>query len=257
MHKWVTLFAILVLSLTVVLPVAAVHTPHDASPPIPEKNGDYPDPAHPGVRVRVFVHEPRKSHTTTTAAICTNDDGEAVVSPAGWHLPSGSWTYNLNPSSVPSTVGGSNLFTIADNGFDAWDAAQSQVTFSRGSDTSVTRTAYDGRNIIAWGRTSSSALAVTYIRYYSASGLVVDVDTIFNKRVPWRWTNPAVNQCSIYPDAYEAQAVWTHEGGHWMGLDDEYAGEYVNHSMYGYGQKGDVKANTLTTGDKAGVALIY
>lgn len=228
---------------------------------IPEKSGVYDDPDHPGVKVRVFVHPEKGTRPgkpgggESPALMCSPDpDSSAVVGPAGWHLPS-SWTYQLNPSSVPSSVGGSNLATIAGNGFADWAAAaNNKVAFNRGANTTVARQAYDGRNIIAWGRTSGSALGVTYIRYYSSTGLAVDVDTIMNKKFPWKWSNS--NTCAD-PKAYDAENILTHELGHWLGLEDEYTAEYVDATMYGYGSKGEVKKNTLTTGDTTGTAAIY
>jgi hypothetical protein len=51
--------------------------------------------------------------------------------------------------------------------------------------------------------------------------------------------------------------VLTHEQGHWLGLDDVYTTAYVNNTMYGTGSRGDLKPDTLTTGDVAGAAAIY
>lgn len=234
-------------------PVLAVGPNDNAQ--IPERNGDYADPEHPGVRVRVFVHEPRKPDADVPAT-CDDPNSSAAVHAAGWKLPSGSWSYNLNPSSVPASVGSSNLSTIASNGFNRWQNAQNRVTFNEGSNTTVTRNAYDGQNIITWGRTSGNALAVTYVRYYKTSKIVVDVDTIMNVKFPWSWT-PYTNGGCGDPTTYDAQAVLTHEEGHWLGLDDEYTSAYVNNTMYGYGFRGDIKADTLTTGDINGVKAIY
>ena len=44
---------------------------------IPEKNGDYPDSEHPGIRVRVFVHEPKPgkpSLTQSALLVCPTED---------------------------------------------------------------------------------------------------------------------------------------------------------------------------------------
>jgi hypothetical protein len=97
---------------------------------------------------------------------------------------------------------------------------------------------------------------VTYVRYFSSTGIVVDVDTIINKRFAWSWTPYAPGACGD-PQSYDAQAVLTHEQGHWLGLDDVYTTAYVNNTMYGTGSRGDLKPDTLTTGDVAGAAAIY
>ena len=112
-----------------------------------------------------------------------------------------------------------------------------------------------GKNIISWGRTSGSALGVTYIRYFSSSGLAVDVDTIMNKKFLWRWANSS--SCA-YPDSYDAENILNHELGHWIGLNDEYSVANFQHAtMYGSGAKGEVKKNTLSTGDASGASAIY
>lgn len=220
---------------------------------IPEKNGDYPDPEHPGVRVRVFVHEAGRPQALTAA--CTDGLSDAIVGQTGWHL-SPAVTYKLNTASVPSTVGSGNLGTIAQNAFAQWSSnANGKVTFTEGT-TSANRQSYDGQNIVAWGRTSGTALAVTYTRYYSSNGLVVDVDTIMNQKFPWSWNGGNANVCPTN-NAYDAQDILTHELGHWMGLDDEYSPAYTDNTMFGYGDRNEVKKDTLTNGDISAVKTIY
>lgn len=227
---------------------------------IPEKNGDYPDPERPGLRVRVFVHEPKhakpdSAQSTILACNLADPNSNAIIPPTGWHLPS-NWTYTLNPTSVPASVGSGNLSTIVSNAFNQWMGATNKVTFTKtASDTTINRSRYDGKNVIAWGRTSGSALAVTYTWYYTNTGLVAETDTIFNQKLPWYW-NAANNMCTD-TNSYDAQDIMTHETGHWMGLDDTYSANYVDNTMYGYGSKGEVKKNTLTTGDTQGVQAIY
>lgn len=223
---------------------------------IPEKNGDYPDPEHPGVRVRVFVHEPKEKTAPSVSTTCSDLDSSAPVGTTGWHLQS-PVTYNLNTSSVPSAIGEGNLVTLSNDAFQTWSAsAGGKVVFSQGSSTTADRSRYDGLNIVAWGRTMGTALAVTYIRYSSKTGLVVDVDTIMNKKFPWSWTSYATDICGN-PDSYDAQDILTHELGHWMGLNDQYTSEYRDNTMYGYGAKGEIKKDTLTTGDTVNLSTIY
>ena len=250
MKKLLGLVISLVIFFSLVLAVSA-----QGFPEIPEKNGDYQDPGHPGVRVRVFVHEPKEKPGSSVSAVCTADPNTFVstVGATGWKLPSTNWTYRINPSSVPSSVGGANLGTIASSGFNAWTnsiSSSSKPTLVPSDTTNKTKSAYDGQNIIAWGRTSGNALAVTYTRYYTSTGLVVDVDTIMNLKFPW-----TLNTCSV--NAYDAADILTHEQGHWFGLNDEYASGYVDDTMYGYGSKAETKKITPESGDKTGINAIY
>ncbi len=254
----------LVVGLTLVFSLVTTVSAQNSNSAIPEKNGDYPDPEHPDLRVHVFVHEPKPSKPASTQSpslVCNLPDpnSTAVVPPAGWHLPS-TWTYTLNPSSVPSSVGSGNLATIAGNAFTKWmSAVGGKVTISKtSSDTTVNRAKFDGKNIIAWGRTSASALAVTYTWYYtsgSLAGQAAEEDTIFNKQYPWFW-NSSDPSCTD-SNSYDAQDILTHETGHWMGLNDTYDAAFIDNTMYGYGSKGEVKKDTLTTGDTLGVQAIY
>lgn len=227
---------------------------------IPEVSGDYPDPENKKVRVRVFVHgfKDKDKLQVGTQAVCNDPNSSAFVGATGWKLPAGTWQYNLNPASVPSSVGPSNLAPLTVNGFFDFESqissAAAKPVLRRGSDTSKIKSSYDGLNIIAWGRTSGSTLGVTYVRYYVSSGLVVDVDTIMNKRVPWSWSGGT--SCGD-PNSYDAENILTHEIGHWFGLDDEYEASYVDNTMFGYGDRNEVKKDTLTTGDANGVKAIY
>jgi hypothetical protein len=224
---------------------------------IPDVDGIYDDPGHPGLKVRVFVHRERPgSPPVDNTLVCSTDpNSNAVDGKTGWKLPT-NWSYNLNPTSVPASVGSDNLTTFADRAFSVWETP-SGINFTKGSDTTATRQAYDGQNIVAWGRTSGSALAVTYTRYYTSTGQVVDVDTIMNKKFAWSWTDQSAYPLCALTNTYDAQNILTHELGHWMGLDDHYTSDYVNNTMYGYGSKGEFKKDTLTTGDINGVEAVY
>lgn len=246
---------LLLLTVAFFVPVSAKVSPESNDSGIAEVDGDYPDPVNHKVRVRVFVHK-AKSNRLPALAACDDPNSTSTVGWAGWKLPTGNWTYNLNPSSVPSSVGSANLSIIALSGFSIWQTAQNKVVFVRGSDTLKTKSSYDRQNIIAWGRANGSALGVTYVRYYTTSGLVVDVDTIMNKRFAWNWNSGDSTTCGN-PNTYDAQNILTHEQGHWLGLDDHYDTSFANNTMYGYGSKGETKKDTLTSGDIAGIAAIY
>lgn len=247
-------------------------------PATPDVSGVYDVPERPGLKVRVFAHparptpppkpgtspSPSVSPTPSPSAVVSNlqacgladPDSGAVVTKAGWKIPSGNWPYLLNLGSVPQAVGQSNLDAIVKSGFNQYASASgSLITFTRGANTSLNRAKLDNKNIISWGRASNGTLGVTYIWYYPSTGLAVEIDTIMNNRYKWTWSNS--NFCADNA-TYDAQNIMTHELGHWLGLNDEYdAGAFGNNTMYGYGSVGEVKKNTLTTGDVDGVASIY
>ncbi|MEK7502577.1 MAG: hypothetical protein AAB609_03550, partial [Patescibacteria group bacterium] len=198
--------------------------------------------------------EPKaKPISSSTAAVCENP--QVFVSTVGatsWKLPTGTWKYKVNTSSVPSSVGGGNLPTITSNSFSKWVSSinsPSKPNLVADGTTTKTRNALDYENIITWGRTQGSALGVTYVWYYTATNLVADVDTIMNKKFPWSMF------CST--TSYNAENILVHELGHWFGLDDEYTGNFVDDTMYGYGSKAETKKITPENGDKTGINLIY
>lgn len=265
LKKIISLFPILAIA-ALVLSVSPVLAKNDKNSDdewvIPEQNGTYDVPGHPNLKVRVFVHNPKPPKpepTPAPALVCgLNDpDSTAVVDSAGWHLPQ-NWTYQLNPTSVPASVGSANLAIMAKDAFGRWTAASgNKVNFTKGANTGVAKAGYDHKNIIAWGKAPASALGVTYTWYYTATKEVAEVDTIMNVKFPWSWTPYNSQNLCADKNSYDAQDILTHELGHWIGLDDEYTEEYVNNTMYGYGSKGETDKDTLTTGDIAGVDAIY
>lgn len=257
-------------------PVAPQAPSAPEAPAPPDFNGIFDVPERPGMKVRVFAHpakpdkpqppkrNPSPSPSATPDLIGSNSlvcnlpdpDSSSVISKTGWKIPAGNITYLLNTSSVPSSVGKTNLPAIVKAGFDQYNLATSgKVNFVKGPDTTVNRARLDGKNIVTWARASSGTLGVTYVWYYPSTGLAVEIDTIMNTRYKWTWSNS--NSCADNT-TYDAQNIMTHELGHWLGLSDEYnAGAFSNNTMYGYGSVNEVKKNTLTTGDISGVSVIY
>ena len=212
------------------------------------------------LKVRELRVKPQKNHRLAQNAIVCNvtDQNSNDYGNIGTKLPS-NVTYRINPSSTPSSLS-SNLNTIVSNSFNVWDTATNGVTFTKGSNTSTSRARFDGQNIIAWGRLSSSTLGATYIWYSTSTGQVREVDTIMNSRKSWSWTNPASvdeDQTCSSPNAYDAQNILVHELGHWVGLADLYNTSHEDLTMYGYGQLGELKKDTLESGDQLGAGTIY
>jgi len=229
--------------------------------PLPEKPGIYEVSGRPELKLRVFIHpeKPQKLGKPTTATppyTCNEDDPNSsplLVNSAGWKLPS-SWTYKINYLSVPSTVGKDNIDKIVSNAFNAWlEAISNKVNVSNGGSTNISQAKLDNQNIISWGSAPAGALAISYV-WYNKDGYAVEIDTIMNKKYSWYWSD-SIN-CA-YQNVYDAQDILTHEFGHSFGLDDMDADSYKDHTMYGYGDKGEVKKDTLTDGDKTSVWSLY
>lgn len=224
---------------------------------IPEISGDYAVEGNPKLRVRVFVHGDKSGNHTSqvTAPICEDNRSDAVTGGAGWKLPNTTINYKLNQASAPSGIR-SSVPSFVSASFNKWTNAitldgttsAKPILVANGT-TSVTRSRYDGQNIIAWGRTSGSTLGVTYVWYWTATKLVAEVDTIMNNRVSWN--------LSCTTSSYNADNIMIHELGHWFGLNDHYTGGFVENTMYGYGSKGETKKISPENGDFLGLNLIY
>lgn len=268
--KKIIFAALAVVAIAVAAPVFAskpLSLPENAKADLPEQAGIYDVAGHPNLKLRVFVHnekpdaKPGKPIPTLNEVCGLSDpNSSSLVPEAGWTLPS-SWTYRLNTESVPSTVGKDKLATIAQNAFSTWLTGDaSRVAIVKGDDTLVNKAQYDGQNVITWGRTSASALAVSYIWFDTITQKAVEIDTIMNQRYTWAWSDsskwPSGDTCA-YDKAYDAQNILTHELGHTFGLDDVYDGNFVDNTMYGYGSTRETKKDTLTNGDISGVNAIY
>lgn len=252
------IFAFLILFLIIVLGAFSNYAfaKNDKNSDIPEVDGTYDVPGHSELKVRVFVHKAKPSPNPLPSLQCglTDPVSTSIVAPAGWHLPS-NYTYNLNPNNVPAYVGSANWPTIATKSFAVWSKELvGKVNIVKGANITISRYGLDGKNIVAWGAASSSALGVTYIWYNPSTGDVVELDTIMNNKFSWTWYDSII--CA-YLGYYDAQNILTHEIGHWFGLNDHYTTAYANNTMYGYGSKTEVKKDTLTAGDISGLLNIY
>jgi len=229
---------------------------------IPQVNGTYDVPGHPNLKVRVFVHYPKVKETKPLQCSVDDPTSGPVVDLAGWYLQPGKWNYYVNTGSAPSSIGPDNFLDLAKSSFATWQNTEvgtaGKVSLNYVNSTSISRKALDGKNIVTFGSAPGSALGITYIWYYQSTGLAVAVetDTIMNKKFAWSWTSYSKTACPNLA-TYDAQNILTHELGHWVGLDDHYTSAYADNTMYGYGAKGEIKKDTLTTGDIDGVAKIY
>jgi hypothetical protein len=210
------------------------------------------DPLPPGVKERVFIHLPR-THKPNHLGECTVTQNDRVpdYGLAGWQLPPGPITWRLNASTIPPSVSDAAV-DILQAAFDTWQPGK----FVYGGTTSGNRSRLDFVNAVLWGKVSAGAIAITYVRYYTATGDVADVDTIFNSRYPWAAFPARGGECQSSPDAYDVQNIATHEFGHWLGLEDLYSAQERDLTMYGYGAGGELKKRTLGDGDILGANAV-
>ena len=137
--------------------------------------------------------------------------------------------------------------------FETWDYETETEVFGEGSDTydsQLTAGELDYVNAVVWGNyPTSGVIAVTHFWYYSGSGELVDVDTMFDTDYDWSLSGES--------DKMDLQNIATHEFGHWLVLDDLYNRPARTQTMYGYSTYGEIIKRTLESGDIAGLEAIY
>ena len=204
------------------------------------------DPLPETVDLRVFILRPRivkPNHLglCTSSVNPKEDDFEATR----WHL-SGPISWSLNRRTVPASVAG-NVDSVLNASFNTWYSG----IFSQGPDTRAKRARLDNVNAILWKRLGRATLGVTFVWFSRQDGEVIEVDTVFNKRLPWA-IFPSSPECQSTPHAYDLQNIATHEFGHWVGLEDLFDDAHRDLTMYGFSAGGEVKKRTLGTGDISG-----
>lgn len=229
-------------------------------PDPPDEDGDYPVPGKKYLRLRVIAHpkkpkEGRKPTPIQQQACTPDNDQSTQVNLAGWHLKPGQTTYRVSYLTVPSSVGNAAAKTAIANAFSTWDTNINSVSFIEGVAGTASRSRFDGQNAVLWRRQSLSTLAIAYTWYNTLTKEAVETDLVFNARQKWSFT-PYSSACSGL-DSYDVQNIATHEAGHWAGLDDMYGIGDRDLTMYGYGDKNELKKDTLTTGDLSAIAALY
>jgi hypothetical protein len=153
----------------------------------------------------------------------------------GLHWPSGNVGYYVNVAGGPS-----GALSAVQAGFEVWNTAGAAFSFAYGG----------GENTVRWGYYGDGpggVLAVTYV--WASSHVVYSCETVFDTAESWGTDGSA--------SKYDVQDVAAHEAGHWLVLDDLYAHEYSEMTMYGYASRGETKKRILEWGDIAGIQFIY
>lgn len=208
------------------------------------------------VKLRVFEHFPKGQPVATSNCTPTTNPIPNDFGLAGWQMPVKGMSYKINYSSEPSNLSNTAVQNVVANSFGTWSTADSKQIFKYDGATSAKTAKFDGTNAILWKPITSSAIAITYIWYYSSTHVVVETDTVFNSRYQWSVNTPSSGDCAGQAGTYDLQNIGTHEFGHWIGLDDLYKTADKDLTMYGYGELGELKKDTLGKGDITGVNAI-
>lgn len=204
------------------------------------------DPRPDWVDLRVFILRPRhlKPRNLGTCVPSANPNANRFDL-APWFLP-GPVTWNLNRLTVPSSVANS-VDSVLNQSFNTWFSG----AFTQGPDTRAKRARLDNVNAILWKKMGRSTVGATFVWFSRATGEVIEVDTVFNKRHPWAVFQNSPD-CQTSPVAYDLQSIATHEFGHWIGLEDLFDDEARDLTMYGFSAGGEIKKRTLGRGDMSG-----
>ncbi len=271
--KWFSLLA-LALLLLALAPVAA------AQPPVDDDSGSGPLP--PGLSLRVFVHYP-KGHgpaierdsipvCSSTSQVNCEDYSIATTNgnPIRWDNPTGIryWvTLNYNKKKSPQLAQSDPLAAIQAS-FRTWEVVSDaglRYDYQGNLDKANLGGRMDGKNVVGWKAIKGTAIAITYVWYYTATGRIAEFDMAFNNTFPWSYTPPTGIDSIDYDDpdnsgaagTYDLQNIGTHEAGHTLMLNDLYNTAQAYLTMYGYGSTAELKKDSLANGDVLGVQAIY
>lgn len=206
----------------------------------------------------IDVHEikvARDAAKPSGGANCTND-GTATGRYAltGWAVQ-GTKTALFNTTTLPSNLGLSATVSALQAGYTVWSQSSQAPAINVATSTasSLKPTANKTYELM-FGRTSGSALAVTYTWRWSDG--TVESDTIFSTGV--KWGNLGAEGDGCYENAgavYDVGNIATHEFGHTYGLDHPSSARFE--TMYAYGYSGETLKRSPASGDVNGVNAIY
>jgi hypothetical protein len=160
-------------------------------------------------------------------------------------------------------AGPAGAFAAMQLALGSWDEATRTSLFdavTTDSTVSPSLNSPDGVNTISFRRLAGypTALAVTNLWYDPDTGRTMDTDVIFNTK--YRWGIDADGEgtgFTLPKGTYDVRNIGTHEIGHVVGLDDLYAAQYRELTMYGYGAATETLKISLQAGDIAGTQYLY
>jgi hypothetical protein len=246
----------LVISVALLLSLAI---PAAAAPP-----QDNPGKAPEGLTKTVFVHYPKgvmaKGGIPGPPGGGGNGGGDDGKEGKQWYKWGGEhWLSDTVEYIVEDDVSVGRSAAI-DKAFLTWEQTGASIDFlsgvpgNFGEPSSFGTETANGANEIAWigfdqFGLPSNAIAVTAVWVFTGTTIIAEVDMAFNDDLPWSTTGEA--------GKYDTENIAAHEAGHWLMLRDMYNNPAREQTMYGYGALGEVKKQTLESGDIAGVLAIY
>ena len=195
-----------------------------------------------------FIHY-EKGHQKTTSSIVPGS-GTCWSTFATWgnKLPV---NYVINPS---NSEGLSSTFVTStiSNSAETWDSATNKELFNNSYviNSNAKYGRLDGKDSIVFGKMARGTIAVTSTWYYTTTRQIIEFDMKFNSY--YKWGNADLNS-----QVMDLQDIATHELGHGVGLNDQYASGCSPVTMYGYGAYGETYKRTLDLPDITGLLSLY
>ena len=204
------------------------------------------------IEKRVFIHRAKPDKPGKPPKPDVRDKEWYKYSGIHWASDDPSVTYTVD--TYGSGLNQDLAVSIIVASFETWDKETGTEVFGESLElynSQLTAGELDYVNAVVWGNyPTSGVIAVTYFWYYSGTGEIVDVDTMFDTDYTW-------GDATGDPDVMDLQNIATHEFGHWLVLDDMYNRPARTQTMYGYSTEGETIKRTLESGDIAGLEAIY
>jgi hypothetical protein len=204
------------------------------------------------IEKRVFIHRAKPDNPGKPDKPPKGDGGGGGKE---WYKYSGiHWASSDLAVSYIVDLDGSGLesdpaINIIVSSFEVWDVETETEIFGSPSQGDTVAGVRDDINGISFGQDEPGIIAVTSIWYYTLSGEIVEVDTLFNTYYTWSLSGDSGKM--------DLGNIATHEFGHWLLLEDLYNKPAGDQTMYGYSTYGEISKQSLESGDIAGIEAIY
>lgn len=210
----------------------------------------------PGLQRVIFIHYKKNFAKPPWAGVNGDECYAFLGKGVKWkELPI---SYAIDPQN-PQGLSQEFITSAIYAGAEEWDNHTSSELFSDTYaiiyDGSFDTDAPDGRNEILFGNyPKEGVIAVTVVWGYfygpPSERKIVEFDIMLD--TDWAWGDATLDSTVM-----DLQNIVTHELGHGVGLDDVYATECSEVTMYGYSNYGEIKKRTLEQSDITGLQALY